>query len=214
MRVYLVRHGESHLNARQIHQMSTAGLSALGARQAGLLARRLAGLEVDTLLSSPYERARQTAEVVAGAVGQAIVFTSLLVELKRPSVIEGRHYEDPEVLAIKDALVRYAERADWRHSDEETFGEVTARARECLALFEGLQREGRDTVVAITHGWFLTMLVALMLYGDDLRPRDALRLQAFAQVRNTGITRCDRGADGRWTLVTWNDHAHLDVLGL
>ncbi len=214
MQVYLVRHGESHLNARQIHQMSSAGLSELGLRQAALLARRLAGVGADALLSSPYERARQTAEVVAAAAGQPIIFTPLLVELKRPSVIEGRHYEDPEVVAIKDALVRYADRADWRHSDEETLGEATARARDCLALFEGLRQEGRDTVVAVTHGWFLTMLVALMLYGDDLRPRDVLRLQAFARVYNTGITLCDYGTDGRWRLVTWNDHAHLESLAV
>jgi broad specificity phosphatase PhoE len=205
VRVYLIRHAESEFNARRIHQFSTTPLSARGVEQAGLLARRLAYLPVDVLLTSTHERARQTAAVVARAVEREVQATPLLVEVKRPSIIEGRGYDEPDVVAIKAALARAFGPGGWRHSDEETFDDLVARGRKCLGLLRSLDAR---LVVAITHGYFLTVLVALMLHGDELSPRDIVRLERHTRIANTGITRCDYGPDDGWTLVTWNDHAH------
>jgi broad specificity phosphatase PhoE len=206
VRVYLIRHAESEFNARRIHQFSTTALSARGVEQAGLLARRLAHLPVDVLLASTHERARQTAAVVARAVEREVQATPLLVEVKRPSIIEGRGYDEPDVVPIKEALARAFGPGGWRHSDEETFDDLVARGRECLGLLRSLDAR---LVVAITHGYFLTVLVALMLHGDELSPRDIVRLECHTRIANTGITRCDYGLGEGWTLVTWNDHAHL-----
>ncbi len=214
MRLYLVRHGQSSFNAQRLHQVNTVELSDLGRRQAALVSRRFAGMTIDALLSSPYTRAYQTAAAIGEATGQPVASTPLLVEVRRPSVIQGRSYDDPEVLTIKEATLHHAGHVDWRHSDEETPVEATARAAACVDLVESLRRDGAGSVAAVTHGRFLTTLVALMLYGDDLRPRDIQRLELFLQMHNTGITRCDLADDGRWTLVTWNDHAHLSELAV
>lgn len=212
MRLYLVRHGQSQFNAQRRHQVSTVGLSDLGLQQAALVSRRLVGMSIGTLLSSPYERAYQTAAAIGEATGLPVAVTPLLVEVRRPSIIQGRSYDDPEAAAVKEVILRYVAQTDWRHSDEETPAEAASRARACLTLWEELRRDGAECVAAVTHGRFLTTLVALMLYGDELHPRDILRLESFARMHNTGLTRCDLAADGRWTLLSWNDHAHLDAL--
>jgi probable phosphoglycerate mutase len=206
VRAYLIRHAESEFNARRIHQFSTMPLSANGMQQARLLARRLAGLPVDVLLASAHERARQTAALVARAVGREVRATPLLVEVKRPSIIEGRGYDEPEVLAIKEALAGAYGHTSWRHSDEETFEDAVGRGWECLRLLQSLDV---PVVVAITHGYFLTILVTLMLHGESVSATDSVRLLQHTCHANTGITRCDYQPSTGWTLVTWNDHAHL-----
>ena len=210
MRLYLVRHGQSSFNAQRLHQVNTVELSDLGRRQAALVSRRLAALAIDALLSSPYERAYQTAAAIGEAAGLIAAVTPLLVEVRRPSVIQGRSYDDPEVVAVKEDILQHTDEVEWRHSDEETSLEAAARAAACLDLWQGLRRDGAGSVVAVTHGRFLTTLVALMLYGHELGPRDIRRVESFLQMHNVGITRCDLADDGNWTLVTWNDHAHLD----
>jgi len=212
MHLYLVRHGQSQLNAQRIHQVSTVGLSDLGRQQAALVSRRLTALDIDVLLSSPYTRAYQTAAAIGEATSQAVASTPLLVEVRRPSVMQGRSYDDPAVLAIKEDMLQHTDEVEWRHSDEETPVEAMARAAACLNLWQGLRRDGARSIVAVTHGRFLTTLVALMLYGHELGPRDISRIESFLQMHNAGITRCDLLDDGRWILVTWNDHAHLDAV--
>ncbi len=210
MRLYLVRHAESKFNAGRIHQLPSSPLSRRGLEQAQVLARRLSDLPADTLLSSPYTRALQTAEPVARALGLPVMVTPLVAELKRPSAVQGRSYDDPEVIAIKEAVARGYTTPGWRHSDEETFGDAQARG---LAFLHNMQILDSDTVVTITHGGFLTFLVALMLLGETPRPHDVVRWQSSTHVHNTGITRCDY--DPRkdlWTLVTWNDCAHLSLV--
>lgn len=209
MRVYLIRHAESELNARRVHQVGTVGLSALGERQAGLLARRLGGVPIDALLSSPYERARRTAERVGAAIGVPVELTPLLVELKRPTEIEGLSYDDPHAVAVKAAIASNGQRPDWRYGDEETFWEARERARRLLAAIEG--REA-NAIALVTHGGFITLLLAVMLHGDALDPGQFTALRAFLHLDNTGITTCQYGigsTGARWQLFTWNDRAHL-----
>lgn len=60
--VYLVRHGEQR-DAE--HGVLDSGLSPRGEEQAALLGRRLARVPFDRMLTSPLDRARESAEVLA-----------------------------------------------------------------------------------------------------------------------------------------------------
>ena len=66
MRIILVRHGESEWNRLGIYQgQEDAPLSELGLRQADALANRLQHETIDTIYTSPLQRARKTAEAIA-----------------------------------------------------------------------------------------------------------------------------------------------------
>lgn len=67
----LVRHGESEANVRQIITCDINGysLTARGSRQAEFAARQLAGLRVSRLLTSPVQRAVETAAIIAKHTG-------------------------------------------------------------------------------------------------------------------------------------------------
>jgi probable phosphoglycerate mutase len=79
--IFLVRHGETVDNARQIMQGQTQGeLNQRGREQAEQVARRLASEPLDVIVASDLHRAIQTAEVIAEPHGLPVVTTPLLRE--------------------------------------------------------------------------------------------------------------------------------------
>ena len=79
--LFLVRHGETVDNARQIMQGQTQGcLNEKGREQARVVAERLATEPVDAIVASDLRRAIQTAEIIAEPHGLPVVTTPLLRE--------------------------------------------------------------------------------------------------------------------------------------
>lgn len=69
--VIFVRHGESLSNKRNIITSDYTGypLTEMGKAQAHEAARELSGVGVDRLLTSPVQRAKETADIISRAVG-------------------------------------------------------------------------------------------------------------------------------------------------
>lgn len=79
--LFLVRHGETVDNARQIMQGQTQGcLNERGKEQARQVSQRLADESFDAVVSSDLRRAIQTAEIIAAPHGLPIRTTQLLRE--------------------------------------------------------------------------------------------------------------------------------------
>ncbi|MDP3947198.1 MAG: histidine phosphatase family protein [bacterium] len=208
MRVYFVRHGESEFNAQGLHQHPEVPLSGLGRRQAEVLAKRFARTPIDLVLSSHYLRAKETAEIINREVAKPIEYLEDLYEMKRPTEIEGRHMEDPDVMELKQRIFDNYGQGDWRHSDEETFNEFRDRAGRVLAH---LERRTEECILVVTHGMLIKMIVASMLFGPSLGAREFLPFYYGFRSSNTGIT-LTQYREGTWRLITWNDLAHLDNL--
>ena len=92
MKLVLLRHGETALNVARVLQPADTGLSERGVRQAQALARRLAGLGLRALLSSPLPRAWRTAEAVAAATGLSPQAEARLEE-RNFGDLRGRPYD-------------------------------------------------------------------------------------------------------------------------
>ncbi len=80
MGIWLVRHGETELNAARVLQPPETPLSSLGLQQAERLARRLLASPVVQILSSDHRRARMTAEVVERQLRVPVEIEPLLQE--------------------------------------------------------------------------------------------------------------------------------------
>ena len=134
--IFLVRHGETVDNARQIMQGQTQGeLNQRGREQAEQVAQRLALEPLDAVVASDLHRAIQTAEIIAGPHGLPIVTTPLLRERDWGS-FTGRFIPDLRELEWPD--------------DVEPESDLLERARSFLvymtATFPGKR------VVAVGHG--------------------------------------------------------------
>ncbi len=79
--IFLVRHGETVDNARQIMQGQTQGeLNEMGFKQAQEVAARLSSEAIDAVVASDLHRAIQTAEIIAKPHGLLVETTPLLRE--------------------------------------------------------------------------------------------------------------------------------------
>src|SRR5688572_18406345 len=80
MAIFVVRHGETELNAARIIQMPTTPLSERGRGQAKRLGHRLAPVGITRILTSDFLRAIETAEAIAARTDAPIVVDPLLRE--------------------------------------------------------------------------------------------------------------------------------------
>ncbi len=209
MNLYLVRHGQSFLNAEEKHQTASDKLSPHGKEQARVLAKRFQDIPIETIVASPFERTQQTAQIIANAIQKTIETNQLLTEVKRPTEIEGRRLDEPEVVRIKQLCEDHAEDPSWRYSDEETFFEFKERARLFLAE---LETRSEQHILVVTHGHFIKMLICVMMFGDELTPTLKRKFFNTFAIQNTSITVCKRIQGAAWRVLQWNDDAHLGEL--
>ena len=206
--IYFVRHGETELNARGIRQGPDGPLSEKGKMEVLATAKRFPKKKgrPQIIISSPFERTRQTASILTQELKIPIKYTDLLAERKNPSEIVGHWGEERGVKLIIDQIDKSYHADDLRYSDEENFVDLKNRAEELLA-FIALQREKR--IIMVTHGIFLKMVVAVMVYGDDLTASGYNTLSYFNPVNNASMTIVQYiphfFTKDKWKVVVWND---------
>lgn len=141
----LVRHSAAELDPTAPSEEWR--LSEEGRRRCGRLAERLAEHEPRALLSSTEAKARETAELVAPALGLEVQLSDELRETARRTV----GWLDREEI---DRGIR----ALFGRPDEVVFGEESAAA--ALARFERAVDGLPEPSVVVTHGTVLSLYVA------------------------------------------------------
>lgn len=206
MKIYLVRHGETEDNSKSIYMPPQAALSKIGIKQTKTLANRFASLPVDLIISSPFKRAKQTAMAIHFVVDKKVILDENLKEIVRPSDFIGLGINDLHPIKVKKLFELNQDDPSWHYSDEENFFDVKKRAEKFLQSLDKF-KEGK--IVVVTHAFFMKLLLSVMLFEEKLTPEIFFKLYNFLDIQNTGITVCEKNQDGKWQLVTWNDHAHL-----
>lgn len=206
--VYFVRHGESLANvARTVQGVGLEEeLTERGQKQARVVAERAAHIDFDALLASDLVRAHQTAEHIADITGKEIEFSELFREVQWPSSIVGKPRDGEESVKFLEEERNNITRPEWRYEDAENFADIKERASGALTLLES---HASDTILVVTHGHFLRFVVSMMLMDTKLTPEIWLHLRHALLTVNTGVTVCRLNEAGRWSLLTWNDHAHF-----
>jgi probable phosphoglycerate mutase len=149
MGILLVRHGETPSNRDRIMQVESTPLSPVGARQAELLAPRLARLGVARILCSDLERARATAAPLSRLTGAELVLTELLRE-RDFGALRGTPYS---------ALTCDPFAPDFVPPGGESWPVFHARVAEAFTLLSEMRRGLTGNLVVITHGLVLRALV-------------------------------------------------------
>jgi broad specificity phosphatase PhoE len=206
----LVRHGQASLGAADYDR-----LSELGRRQAQVVGARLAGpgLTIDRVVAGELSRQRDTAEAIMNALGRP------LAELGTDGRLD--EYDHVAVMARHDAGISFAnatadgERGRQLQSAlEEAIGSWISGGTEYGeshdTFIERVQASIGDLVtkpggtVAVTSGGVIAAYCALSLGLPVERWPSLARL-----VVNASITKIISGRTGT-SLVTFNDHAHLE----
>lgn len=208
--VYFVRHGQSAGNVAPIFQPPTSPLNELGKMQAESVAKRASNLSFEALIASPFPRAKETAEAIAKATNKPIEFSDMFVERLKPTSIDGKSYEDSEADRIWREWEKSLHTSGMRIEDGENFDDLLARADKALTFLEDRPEQ---SLLVVTHGYFLRTIVLRVLLGDLITGEVCKRFHRTAATANTGITVLQRYVDfegvASWHLWIYNDHAHL-----
>lgn len=209
--IYLIRHGQSEHNVKPIFQGLNVSLTTHGHNQADYVAKRMAKLEFEMIISSPQQRALQTAQAISNLTKKPLTTSDLFVERIKPTSINDKPYTDEKATNIwRKWEESIAGNVPEKIEDGETQAEIIERAENALQYL--LKRKEKHIAV-VTHGYFLRTLVATVLLGDNLNGKNLVAVQQATGVENTGITVL-RYADDfeqplKWRLWIFNDHAHL-----
>lgn len=202
-RIVLVRHGESQATVRRVigGPRTCTGLSDLGRDQVERLRARLVEtgeIAATELYSSAYPRARQTADMLAPALGVDV----------RVDAGFGEHDPGPDCDGMTfDEFVDQHGMPDWESDPYAvTFpgGESVAELhhRVGTTLSKIVRRHRGGTILVACHGGvvdaaFRTLLGLPMTGGFEL------------YTTNASLTEFVESRTGRWRLVRYNDAAHL-----
>lgn len=150
MIVYLVRHAESAPRDHLSYEEGTAvGLSLFGRWQATLLAKKLALLGIQKIVSSPLARARETADAICKATGVSLALDDRFAEHVPSRTLTG--------VAFKEAKKRTRQEKDFIPQDGESFNHAAER------FIKGLKEAvtGNNPACIVSHA--LVMQDALMV---------------------------------------------------
>ena len=152
---YLVRHGESEANAaRRFAGQSDSPLTARGRRQAETVAKELAKVKFDKVVSSDLSRTRDTAEIIARAQGVPV---EIVPELREIDVGDRTGQTFDEVAGLPewkdDGFVAWP--------GGETLDQVLARTLAAIDKLAG-ENPGR-TILVVGHGGVNRILLSHFL---------------------------------------------------
>ena len=144
---YLLRHGQTDWNLEGRYQgHADIPLNATGVAQAEAAAERLAGMQIDRIVTSPLVRALKTAAIVAERVGKGMHPDRGLIE---------RSFGSFDGQVIREVKARHGLRADENSrnilpSDADPWTEIFARAPRIVAKWQ--VAHPAETLLFVAHG--------------------------------------------------------------
>ena len=200
--IILVRHGETQWNSSEIFRgRADVPLNGQGLRQAQLLGEYLRDEKIDTVYSSPLQRAVKTAEAIAACHSLPV------------SIIENLNDIDCgewQGLSLREVKERYQELyQDWLDTPEQVKipgGESLEDVKSRVVPFvqDAVMRCGEGKIVLVSHRAVNKVLICALLRLDN---------SSFWNFKldTGGITRFNYDGD-RIVLLTHNDTSFLKSL--
>ena len=154
--LYFMRHGQSEANAANVYggAQPHIQLTSLGRQQAHLAGQDLIGKGIDLIVSSPLDRAVETARIVAVETGYPVAAVQTDERLHEIGV--GKLTGQPDEGFVKG----FAYLAAGTDPTAETPAQITSRV---TAALKDLERSGADkTVLIVAHAGIGRTLRAIL----------------------------------------------------
>lgn len=161
MKLFLVRHGETEANRSGVYSgISDTPLNNNGILQAQALAKALAGIHFDGVITSKLIRTCQTASYISPGNRAEHRAIAEFNEINFGRW-EGRHYKD---IALDDAIAYAAWSDDWQHTappQGENFHHFFQRIQQSLT--DWLADNQRQSVLLVGHQGTLRCILLTLL---------------------------------------------------
>lgn len=204
--IYFVRHGESAGNVSLYKAGLDPNLTEKGEAQAREVAKRFTTIPIDIIIASPLIRARKTGAQIAQITNTPLIIDEGVTEWRIPEKMIGVLKADcPKMTAmIDDDFARHG-----IFPGGESFSELKSRA---LTMIEKIEARSENNILIASHDVFIHMIVATILFEEQLTHREFSLLYERLRSSNTGITKLtfDTSRETNpWHIITWNDSTHI-----
>lgn len=195
----LVRHGRTVANAGgRLQGRVDHGLDDVGRLQAAAAAEALTGSSVETIVSSPLVRARQTAEIIGSTLGVEVVIDERFIELDY-----GDFDDQPLSSVSAETWARWRTDPEFAPPGGERLVDLNRRVWDGLDQWSATAR--REHMVIVSHVSPMKASVAWALgVADELSWRMQVAQAAMCRIEFRGE---------RPALTAFNDVSHLAALG-
>jgi probable phosphoglycerate mutase len=195
MEIVWVRHAEPARIAPGLGVPANPELTERGLEQAQRLADWLKFETIDAVVSSPQQRARQTAQPIADAHGLTVEIVPGIVEYD----VQSDHYIPMEEMrATNDPRLQAMIDGRWESFGGEPTHEFRARIERTVD--ELVDANAGRKIVAVCHGGVINVALALLLGLDR---------ELWFEPHYTSISRMVASRSGIRSLASLNEHAHL-----
>ena len=202
MRLYLVRHGETVWNfENRIQGASDVPLNDRGREQAESLAIKLQKIQFFKILSSPLERAFETAKIISLTQESAISKVDCFAELDQGK-LEGLKFKE-----IQEKFPDFSSKwrivpGEVRMPAGETLNELQERAWQGIQnIYDEFSNE-EEPILIVSHNLAIICILSKIL---------DVSLNEFRKFRqhNASVNIIEHDSMRGWSVVTMNDLSHL-----
>ncbi len=197
MKLFMVRHGETVENSKEIIQGHTLGrLSKKGRQQAVKVAHRLKSEKFDCVYVSDLQRAVDTSREILRFHNGVQVFYDPRIREQNLGVYEGK-----SIASLREDIKR--KKTDFIHyvpSGGESVEELSGRTGNFYQSI--LEKHPDKTVLLITHGGVIITMLLYIFKWDFSRYREVLP-------ENTAVSMIDIDSKGTPKLLQMNSTEHL-----
>lgn len=214
MYIYFIRHGETEFNKRVMHQNGDVPLAPNGREQIAKAATIVKTLPVTKLISSDYERARESAIIIGEEIGLTHTESPLFREVKRPSSLYGHKHYSVATFNAGLHILSNIKNPTYHFQDEENLYDLKKRVADGVAYLEEVGKE-HEHVAVVAHAFIISLFIKYMCAYKDVRARDFIgTLMSANKLGNASISTVVYSNDGNpntcdWMCIKLNDKSHL-----
>lgn len=145
MKIYVVRHGQTDYNVKNIYQgQNDIPLNVVGIQQAEQTSKKFSNIKIDAILVSPLIRTRQTAEYISKMTNVPITIENGLIERSFGDMEGKTNQEDCNINMLSDYDKNYD------IYNVEPVQDLFQRVYECMDKI--IKEFQNKDIVLVTHG--------------------------------------------------------------
>lgn len=183
--IYFVRHGETEANRQHKHQHFDEPLNEKGRKEATMVGQFLRLKSPDVLYTSPFARARETAELIQAVVDIPYTIVESVHEAVRPDFLYGKSHYSLATLHYLWLLFTHRSEDGWNNHGAENMFDVRNRV---LDTKDMLMEEEGDKIAVVSHALFIDMFVHLVSREKPMTFWQFVHLMIFVKkIPNCGL---------------------------
>ncbi len=183
--IYFVRHGQTLMNTKHVHQGPEEPLTELGKKQAAAVALILKKKNIDVIITSPFVRAHETASIIARELDLPLSITESVKEFRRPDPMYGTSHYSPKSFWYVLQLFLNRDNDAWNDYGAENMFHIRNRivdAKRHICNTPG------EHIVVVSHAIFIDMFTQAVCADRSLGFKEFVSgLLGAKKLQNTGI---------------------------